>query len=128
MIQEGRKKNRQMQNITLDEEIEMLRSGNWFNDVMNILPYDEYQKLGWAIGDVLDTLELFRSLHPEEKTNADKFRAMSDEKLAKFLTDWDFCSDVCSQKYCDSPLGGKCPQNCEEQALDWLRQPAEEEI
>ena len=60
-------------------------------------------------------------------TNADKFRAKSDEELAKWLTDWDFCTDVCSQQYTDSPFKDKCPGNCEEQALKWLQQPAEEE-
>ena len=48
-------------------------------------------------------------------TNADKFRAKSDEELAKWLTDWDFCTDVCSQQYTDSPFKDKCPGNCEEQ-------------
>ena len=59
-------------------------------------------------------------------TNADKIRAMSDEGLATTLVDWDFCSDVCSQKYVDSPFKDKCPENCKEQALEWLQQPAEE--
>ena len=60
-------------------------------------------------------------------TNADKIRAKSDEELAKWLTDWDFCTDVCSQQYTDSPFKDKWPGNCEEQALKWLQQPAEEE-
>lgn len=62
-----------------------------------------------------------------KQTNADRIRAMSDEGLATTLVDWDFCSDVCSQKYVDSPFKDKCPENCKEQALEWLQQPAEEE-
>lgn len=60
-------------------------------------------------------------------SNADRIRTMSDEELATTLVDWDFCSDVCSQKYVDSPFKDKCPENCKEQALEWLQQPAEEE-
>ena len=61
------------------------------------------------------------------ETNADRIRRMSDEELADLLADWDFCSDVCSQQYSDNPPVGKCPENCKEQALRWLRQPAEED-
>ena len=59
-------------------------------------------------------------------TNADVIRRLSDEELADLFADWDFCSDVCSQQYSDNPLVGKCPENCKEQALKWLRQPAKE--
>lgn len=76
--------------MTLNEEIEYLQSGNWYDKVQTVLPTDEYLKLGWAIGDILETLELFRSLAPEPQTNADRIRAMSDEELAKLLcaTGW----------------------------------------
>ena len=60
-------------------------------------------------------------------TNKDMIQTFSDEELADLLTDWDFCSDVCSQQYSDNPLVGKCPENCKEQALKWLRQPAKED-
>ena len=113
--------------MTLNEEIELLRSGDWFDKLRDVIPSDEYLDLGWAIGDVLETLELLRYLRPVEKTNADKFRAKSDEELAQLLTSWDFCSDECSQQYTDSPFKDKCPGNCEEQALKWLQRPAEEE-
>lgn len=59
-------------------------------------------------------------------TNANVIRRMSDEELADLFADWDFCSDVCSQQYSDNPLVGKCPENCKEQALKWLRQPVKE--
>ena len=113
--------------MTLNEEIELLRCGDWYDNLRGAMTSKEYLNLGWAIGDVLDTLEMLRSLRPVEETNADKFRAKSDEELAKWLTDWDFCTDVCSQQYTDSPFKDKCPGNCEEQALKWLQQPAEEE-
>ena len=48
--------------MTLNEEIELLRNGKWFDKIGGTLPNDEYLNLGWAIGDVLDTLELLRVL------------------------------------------------------------------
>ena len=48
--------------MTLNEEIELLRNGKWFDKIGGTLPNDEYLNLGWAIGDVLDTLELLRML------------------------------------------------------------------
>lgn len=57
-------------------------------------------------------------------TNADRIRAMSDEELAKMLTigqgGFDCSTCVETTDYRD------CEQNCEEQCLKWLRQPAEE--
>ena len=111
--------------MTLNEEIEYLQSGDWYDKARSVLPNDEYLKLGWAIGDILETLELLRSLAPKPETNADVIRRMSDEELADLFADWDFCSDVCSQQYSDNPLVGKCPENCKEQVLEWLRQPVE---
>lgn len=49
------------------------------------------------------------------KTNADRFRAKSDEELAEAITaDW--CSIVCP--------GGSffCDGECKTKVLDWLRQ------
>ena len=74
-----------MREMTLNEEIEYLQIGNWYDKVQTVLPTDEYLKLGWAIGDILGTLELLRSLAPEPETNADRIRAMSDEELAEYL-------------------------------------------
>lgn len=56
-----------------------------------------------------------RCFEPEEnsvKTNADRIRAMSDEELAEFLSDF---MDV---------GGGLSPELC----LKYIRQPAEEEV
>ena len=47
-------------------------------------------------------------------TNADHIRSMTDEELAKSITD-DLCDRVCH-----SPLS--CDGNCEIQVLDWLKQ------
>lgn len=46
----------------------------------------------------------------ERKTNADRIRSMSDDKLAKFLDNW---------------LGWTSPG--EEEIINWLRQIAEED-
>ena len=54
-----------MMEMTLNEEIEYLQSGNWYDRVRTVLSTDEYLKLGWAIGDILEALELLRSLAPE---------------------------------------------------------------
>ena len=76
-----------MMKMTLNEEIEYLQSGNWYDKVREALPADEYLKLGWAIGDILETLELVRNLAPEPQTDADRIRAMSDEQLAAYLAE-----------------------------------------
>ena len=111
--------------MTLNEEIKYLKSGNWYDKVRAVLPTDEYLKLGWAIGDILETLELFRSLAPEPQTNADRIRAMSDEELAKFLcefrscdSDGHPCSGCKAERYCYAGHTGM---------EDWLQQPAEED-
>ena len=100
-----------MMKMTLNEEIEYLQSGNWYDKVRAVLPTDEYLKLGWAIGDILETLELFRSLAPEPQTNADRIRAMSDHDLAVFLE---------HAMYDSSEPDWMT-------VLSWLQQPAEEE-
>ena len=57
----------------------------------------------------------------EPPTNADRIRAMSDEELAKMLTDGDggfFCKDC-------RDVGDRCDMNCNERCSAWLQQPAE---
>ena len=111
--------------MTLNEEIEYLQSGNWYDKVRAVLPTDEYLKLGWAIGDILETLELFRSLAPEPQTNADRIRSMSNEELSTFLcefrscdSDGDPCSGCKAESYCRPGHTG---------TEDWLQQLAEED-
>ena len=54
---------------------------------------------------------------PDRKeSNADRIRSMTDEELAKSITD-DLCDRVCH-----SPLS--CDGNCETQVLAWLKQEA----
>lgn len=115
--------------MTLNEEIELLRNGKWFDKINGTIPNDEYLSLGWAIGDVLDTLELLRMMQPKVETNADRIRAMSDEELAIWLAEWSFCADACpaSTNEVEEAIGYCCPSNCKEQALTWLQQPEEEE-
>ncbi len=117
--------------MTLNEEIEYLQSGNWYDKVRAVLPTDEYLKLGWAIGDILETLELFRSLAPEPQTNADRLRAMSDEELAIEMCQRSISTicDIVCQGECKAiatlnKTGGKM---CKEIIMKWLQQPAEED-
>lgn len=116
-----------MMEMTLNEEIEYLQSGNWYDKVRAVLPTDEYLKFGWAIGDILETLELFRSLAPEPQTNADRIRAMSDEELAEFISRieiGDFGPQVYGKTFCDMCKG---QYECDDCRLWWLQQPAEED-
>ena len=118
--------------MTLNEEIELLRNGKWFDKIGGTLPNDEYLNLGWAIGDVLDTLELLRVLQPKVETNADRIRVMSDEELADIFLRADFC------KCCEHNKDGVCNyicaypniplyDGCIQAALTWMKQPVEEE-
>lgn len=117
--------------MTLNEEIEYLKSGNWYDKVRAVLPTDEYLKLGWAIGDILETLELFRSLVPEPQTNADRIRSMSDEKLASEMTQRSISTicDIVCQGGCEAiaTLNKTGGEVCKEIIMKWLQQPAEEE-
>ena len=112
--------------MTLNEEIEYLQSGNWYDKVRAVLPTDEYLKLGWAIGDILETLELFRSLAPEPQTNADRIRAMSDEELAEIFTRYSY--EAHAKWYGpDQKNYWSMSVYALEAWLDWLQQPAEED-
>lgn len=68
---------------------------------------------------------------PVPVTNADRIRAMSDEELAKMLTDigWDchFCEEHFRLDNESLMFGEKCDEKCEEHCLKWLQQPAEGE-
>ena len=115
--------------MTLNEEIEYLQSGNWYDKVRAVLPMDEYLKLGWAIGDILETLELFRSLAPEPQTNADRIRAMSNEELAKlFYSVYKrSCIDFVNQSGIKAEIKFKNSEASEAAFLKYLQQPAEED-
>ena len=60
----------------------------------------------------------------EKKTNADRIRAMSDEKLAEWLA-CPICKYASCKKTCPAILPNADP--CEIQILSWLQQPAEED-
>lgn len=117
--------------MTLNEEIELLRNGKWFDKIGGTLPNDEYLNLGWAIGDVLDTLELLRMLQPKVETNADRIRAMSDEELASEMNQRSISTicDIVCQGDCKAiaTLNKTRGEVCEEIIMEWLQQPAEEE-
>ena len=113
--------------MTLNEEIEFLRNGKWYDKIGETLLCDEYLNLGWAIRDVLDTLESLRMLQPKEETNADRIRAMSDEELARMIACCDTCTDICLNEYEKGRIIERCNGNCLDSVLKWLQQPAEEE-
>ena len=61
-------------------------------------------------------------------TNADRFRAMSDEELAKLVAnmvdhDW-CCYSGCMIKH--AGMCGYAEKGCDESALQWLQSPAGE--
>ena len=116
--------------MTLNEEIEYLQSGNWYDKVRAVLPADEYLKLGWAIGDILETLGLFRSLAPEPQTNADRIRAMDDEQLAKlFYSVYKrSCIDFVNQSGIKAEIEFKNSEASEAAFLKHLQLPAVEDI
>lgn len=119
--------------MTLNEEIEYLQSGNWYDKVRAVLPTDEYLKLGWAIGDILETLELFRSLAPEPQTNLDRIRAMGDEELAELLISADYCEgcEYCDKvgicRYYEAHPDGVLADGRRQAARKWLQQLAKED-
>ena len=115
--------------MTLNEEIEYLQSGNWYDKVRAVLPTDEHLKLGWAIGDILETLELFRSLAPEPQTNADRIRAMSDTGLAKlFYSVYKrSCIDFVNQSGINAEIKFKNSEDSEAVFLKYLQSSAEED-
>lgn len=55
-------------------------------------------------------------------TNADRIRNMSDEEMAKFLSD---CSD-CASCYLDEPSNCGTDETCAKAFLKWLKQPEED--
>ena len=114
--------------MTLNEEIELLRNGKWFDKIGGTLPNDEYLNLGWAIGDVLDTLESLRMLQPKVETNADRIRAMSDEELAEELV-IEIEGLFPSLVYVPMATGNIyiSRDQAEKEMLEYLQQPAEEE-
>ena len=63
---------------------------------------------------------------PREMTNADRIRAMSDEKLSEFISRieiGDFGQQVYGKTFCDMC---KDQYECDDCRLWWLQQPAEE--
>ena len=56
----------------------------------------------------------------EPITNADRIRAMSDEELCDFLSQYKFC-DICVEGCADCTYHG----DCDKRLLEWLKQPAD---
>ena len=59
-----------------------------------------------------------------QMTNADRIRAMSDEELAEMLT---VPGGGFGCLKCLKTVEDECYMKCDEQCLEWLRQPAEGE-
>lgn len=55
-------------------------------------------------------------------SNADRIRGMTDEELAKFLSECVDCSTCCIA----SPENCGTEESCEKAFCDWLKQPVEE--
>lgn len=89
----------------------------WFDTAKKeyFLGYSSYN-----IENVLGWLKEFFEIVEAPKTNADRIRAMSDEELCEFLSQYKFC-DICEEG-CDN-----CTYNgdCDKRLLEWLKQPAE---
>ena len=98
----------------------------WYDPTKNeyFLGYSSYY-----IDYVFKWLEECFEIVEATKTNADRIRSMSDEELAKRLTDigWDchFCTE--HWQLDNEPLlrGEKCDDKCVEHCLEWLKQPTE---
>ena len=58
--------------------------------------------------------------HAKPMTNADRIRAMTDEELCDFLSQYKFC-DICEEGCDNCTYHG----DCDKRLLDWLKQPAE---
>lgn len=64
-----------------------------------------------------------QSVMDKPVTNADRIRAMSDEELVEFINHFNVC---------DNRSGDECRRtyiaNCAACVLDWLQQPAKEDV
>ena len=63
----------------------------------------------------------------QKESNADKFRAMSDEELAHMIIRFEPCTDICLNEYENGRISEQCDKKCFERALKWLQQPCEGE-
>ena len=60
-------------------------------------------------------------------TNADRIRAMDDDELANFLSNWGGCNKCKFRDTCTSSIGS-VSKICKEIHLEWLKQPEQEEL
>ena len=76
----------------------------------------------------VETLNPYEALMGEKKektqTNADILRAMIDDELADFLSNWGGCNKCKFRDTCTSSIGS-VSKICKEIHLEWLKQPAE---
>ena len=110
---------------TREKLIELL--SKCFPKNITILSYDDNFTVNIKQGNIADYLiangvTLATDNHVGDKTHADRIRAMSDEELAEFLYQCEFC-DLCNEG-CDA-----CTYNgyCDKRLLDWLKQPVGDE-
>lgn len=76
-------------------------------------------------GDDLYCVGIVCDINKPKPTNGDRIRAMTDEELALWLDRWCRAADDCVV----CPLSDNCPQGqVGVTTLDWLKQPAEEEV
>ena len=60
----------------------------------------------------------------KKRTNSDNIRAMDDDELANFLSNWGGCNKCKFRDTCTSSIGS-VSKICKEIHLEWLKQPAE---
>ena len=91
----------------------------WYDHTKNeyFLGYSSYY-----IGYVFKWLEECFEIVEDNKTNADRIRAMSDEELADFIDRCEMSDIDYAKTFCDLCNG---QYECDQCRLDWLQQPAE---
>ena len=91
----------------------------WYDHTKNeyFLGYSSYY-----IGYVFKWLEECFEIVEDNKTNADRIRAMSDEELADFIDRCEMSDIDYAKTFCDLCNG---QYECDQCRIDWLKQPAE---
>ena len=85
-------------------------------DCWECINFDECHYSGFLTGRLTSCPDYKQ----KPKTNADRLRAMTDEELCDFLSQYKFC-DICEEGCDNCTYHG----DCDKRLLDWLQQPAE---
>ena len=97
---------------TWDKQLRKAKVFHWLKYANEV--HERYKKLK------LKNVEIRMELVPENPTNADRIRAMTDEELIAFFVLEDKCPpERYSSRACDGH------DSCKDCWIDWLKQPAE---